>query len=75
MVMKAVRACNGLSAWQALFRKYSPVTFARRLRLMTNVVMPGKIKNCSEVEASIILCEEKVNQLHKQFNEEIKKAV
>jgi len=69
MVMKAVRDCNGLSAWQALFRKYNPVTFARRLRLLTNVVMPGKIKNCSEVDASIILWEEKVGQLARQFNE------
>ena len=68
MVMKAVRDCNGLSAWQALFRKYNPVTCARRLRLLTHVVMPGKIKNCSEVDASIILWEEKVDQLARQFN-------
>ena len=40
MVMKAVKDCNGLAAWQALCRKYNPVTFARRLRLLTNVVMP-----------------------------------
>ena len=69
--MKSVTDCNGFEAWQKLYKKYNPVTFARGLRLLTNVVNPGRIKNFNEVEAGITLWEEKAKQLASQFNENL----
>ena len=71
MIMKSVTDCNGFEAWHALHSKYNPRLFARSLRLLTNVVNPGRIKNFNEVEAGITLWEEKVSQLDSQFNENV----
>ena len=43
MVLKSMSAaCNGFEAWNKLFSKYNPTTFARGLQLLTKVVNPGK---------------------------------
>ena len=75
MIMKSVTDCNGFEAWQKLNKKYNPVTFARGLRLLTNVVNPGRIKNCNEVDAGIILWEEKASQLDSQFDEKLRDSL
>ena len=65
MIMKSVTDCNGFEAWQKLYNKYNPTTFSRGLRLLTNVVNPGRLKNFTEVEAGIALWEEMVTPLNR----------
>ena len=70
MVLKSMSAeRNGFGAWDELFNKYNPTTFARGLQLLTKVVNPGRLKNYNEVESGIVLWEEKVVQLQSQFGE------
>jgi len=70
MVLKSMSAeRNGFEAWNKLFNKYNPTTFARGLQLLTKVVNPGRLKNYNEVESGIVLWEEKVAQLQSQFGE------
>ena len=42
LVLKAMSgACKGFEAWNKLFCKYNPTTFARGLQLLTKVVIQG----------------------------------
>ena len=60
LVLKSMSAaCNGFEAWNKLFSKYNPTTFARGLQLLTKVVNPGRLKKYNDVESGLVLWEEK----------------
>jgi len=71
MVLKANVKCEGLHCWNMLYNRYNPASFSRGLQLLTNIVNPGKIKEYKDVESGIVLWEEKVALLEKQFDEKL----
>ena len=68
-VIKAVEDCEGISAWQKLFRKYNPKTMARGIRLLCEVTSPPKVKELKDIEVDLNKWEEKLKILGTQFDE------
>ena len=70
-IIKGAPDCQGYTAWQRLYRKYSPRTLARGVKLLGEVVNPPRVKELNDVEAAICRWEEKLRKLKQIYNEDI----
>jgi hypothetical protein len=78
-VVRAEVAMNGFMAWKALYARYSPMTPAKTLALLMDVMSPPKHKDVSLIMKSIDIWTLKMNVLEKEHDEKLspnmKKAV
>ena len=68
-VIRTVDDMKGFEAWAKLFRKFSPRTMARAIRLVGAVTNPPKVKDLKDAEAALDRWEEQVKALKKDFKE------
>jgi hypothetical protein len=70
-LIQVVRDVDGFQAWHKLIRKYSPITPARSLMCMIEVVTPPKVKQLAQLPAAIERWELKVYQLEREHGEKM----
>ena len=69
MILRSVRSCHGFEAYQQFYRKFNPRTRARGLGLLMAVVNRGRGESAQDIEAGLIVWEEKAEALQVQFKE------
>jgi len=74
-VVRSVEDMEGMEAWRKVFRKYSPKTMARAVRLVGQVTNPPKVVVLGKAESELDRWEELVRTLKKDFNEEFSDTV
>ena len=70
-IVRGVNTFEGFLAWQKLYRKFSPKTMARAIRLMSEVASPRTIKDLKDVEEAIVNWENRVKKLDSEFGEKL----
>ena len=69
----AVRRCrgNGLLAWRRLSATLNPRTLASGVKMISNVLNPGKIANAAKADQAIDTWEDKMARLDIEYGEEL----
>jgi hypothetical protein len=62
-VVRGVQSFEGFLVWQKLFKKYSPRTMARTIRLISECTGPKLVKEIKDVDGAITNWESKVKRL------------
>ena len=70
-VLRGIDDCKGVYAWAKLTEKYNPKTMASRVRLLTQVVGPAKVKENKDIESAIAAWKEKYKRLVSMFGERL----
>jgi hypothetical protein len=78
-IVRAEVEMNGFMAWKALYARYSPMTPAKTLALLMDIMNPPKHKDVSLIMKSMDIWTLKMNTLEKEHGEKLspnmKKAV
>ena len=59
----------GFSAWQRFYKRYNPKNMATAVRMMQEVIAPGRIKELRDIETATNFWEQRVRKLEEQFKE------
>ena len=70
-IVRAESGMNGFMAWKSLYRRYNPITPAKALAVMMEVMNPPKEKEASRVPKAIDEWDMKVAVLQREFNEKL----
>ena len=73
--VRAVEGCQGLRAWQRLYRTCNPRTLSRTIQLLGEVTRPPQIKELTDVETGIDNWERNLQKIKKEHAEELSKTL
>jgi hypothetical protein len=68
-IVRGVQSFEGFLVWQKIFKKFSPKTMARSIRLISEVTGPKMIKELKDVDGAITNWESKVKRLETECGE------
>ena len=70
-IVRGVQSFEGFLVWQKVFKKFSPKTMARSIRLMSEVTGPKMIRELKDVDDGITNWESKVKRLESECGEKV----
>jgi hypothetical protein len=74
-VVRSETSMNGLMAWKALFERYNPMTLAKTLAALMDVLNPPKHSDMSLIPKAFDLWTMKVNTLERDHKEELSASI